>query len=286
MPLTVDAAFTTFFEAINLAGDHRGSANARKDRIVNLLEKKLEVVDAFSTGSIPKFTALRQAADLDVMVVLHYGKHVEGRSPTQLLATVREALADYTTSVRRNGQAVTLRFQTWPSVDIVPVAKNVTNGILNYYIVPDATRGGWIPSRPWALSTAIEAKATECGPNFRRVVKMVKHWNSRNGELLSSYHIEVLALTILEGHSDDLPWDLVRLFDKSRTLMAQPLWYDLGYADDYLGANDRILAARKLEAAAKLCSQAWLCTYGGRNDHRGAIALWRTLFGERFPTYG
>ena len=121
MAYTTDAAFDAFYEQINLSGDHRQTANARKDRIVGLLKNDFEILDAFSTGSIPKFTALKNRADLDVMVVLHYGKHVKDKTPTQLLESVRKPLSQYRTNVRKNGQAVTLHYDTWPNVDIVPV---------------------------------------------------------------------------------------------------------------------------------------------------------------------
>ena len=80
MAYTVDAAFDAFYEQINLSGDHRDTANARKERIVSLLKGDFEILDAFSTGSIPKFTALKGRADLDVMIVLHYGKHIKDKT--------------------------------------------------------------------------------------------------------------------------------------------------------------------------------------------------------------
>src|SRR5688572_2190486 len=122
MAYTVEAAFNEFYDAINLSGDHRSTANARKDALISLLSGKFDVLEAFGTGSIPRFTALKGRADVDVMVALHYGKHIKGKTPTQVLQDVREALA-YKTTVRKNGQAVTLYYDTWPNVDVVPVAR-------------------------------------------------------------------------------------------------------------------------------------------------------------------
>jgi hypothetical protein len=64
MAYTVEAAFNGFYDAINLSGDHREIANARKDRVVQLLGKHFEILDAFTTGSIPRYTALAAIADL------------------------------------------------------------------------------------------------------------------------------------------------------------------------------------------------------------------------------
>lgn len=71
MPYTVPASFNKFVENISLTGDHKETATARKDRVVSLLSNSLTILDGFATGSVPRGTALKTVADLDVMVVLH-----------------------------------------------------------------------------------------------------------------------------------------------------------------------------------------------------------------------
>jgi len=105
------------------------------------------------------------------------------------------------------------------------------------------------PSRPKNHANSIEAKSTECGQNFRRIIKMIKHWNHIHSEYLTSYHIEVLALSIFSGNLGDLPWNLHQYFDKARALIVQSLWYDLGYADQYLSATGRQEALKRFETA-------------------------------------
>lgn len=85
MPISVAAAFTQFYENINLDGDYRAMANTRRDDIIKKLSKDFEIIESFSTGSIPKYTALKGSADLDVMVALHFTKHIKDRAPTQVL---------------------------------------------------------------------------------------------------------------------------------------------------------------------------------------------------------
>src|SRR5262245_22478012 len=119
MAYTVEYSFSQFHDAINLGGDYRETANTRRDDIVAKLSKTFAIVEAFATGSIPKFTALKGAADLDVMVVLHFTKHVSGKNPTEVLESVRKAVSEWRTGARKNGQAVTLYYTTWPNVDIV-----------------------------------------------------------------------------------------------------------------------------------------------------------------------
>lgn len=289
MAYTVPYSFTLFYEAINLPGDHRITANKRRDALVSLLQNSFEVLDSFSTGSIPRFTALSEHADLDIMVVLHYGKHIKDKSPADVLADIRDHLKDYRPSVRRNGQAVTLRYKTWPNVDVVPVSRTTNaEGEVTHFNVPNANTGEWIKSRPKTHSRNIETVASSGGENFRQLIKFIKHWSRRNGDYLQSYHIEVLALKTFESSGElvDITWDLVVFFSNAETLLANALWHDTGYADAYLSYADRLAVATNVTSALSVARSAWYCTYDGRDDHQQAITLWRKLFGSEFPTYG
>jgi hypothetical protein len=286
MAYTVQAAFNQFYDEINLNGDYREIANRRSAHLIELLGNKFDVIEAFPSGSIPKFTALQKHADLDIMLVLHFGKHIEGKTPTQVLQAVRDSLA-YKTTVRKNGQAVTLHYDTWPSVDIVPVyyVHNGDNQPI-YYCVPDANTGKWIGSNPKTHSKAMQDKASECGENFRRVIKMIKHWNNVHSDYLRSYHIEVLALKIFEGLLSDITWDTFWFFDQSIPLLRNPIWTNWDFVDEYLTTNDRLEVLKRFETASENARNAWYNTYNGRSNHETAIGLWQKMFGDKFPTYG
>jgi hypothetical protein len=287
MPYTVEVSFDQFFDAINLSGDHREAANARKDDVVATLGKSFSIQDAFSTGSIPKFTALKGHADLDVMVVLHWEKHIKDKTPTRVLSDVRDALAEWRTGARKNGQAVTLHYKTWPNVDIVPVSRTVmSDGTVDYYSVPDSNTDTWIRSRPRKHAAAIEQKSSQCGSNFRRIIKMIKHWNRMHSDYLQSYHIEVLALNVFAGNLDDTPWHVLKFFDDARPLLRSALYHDTGFVDNYLNSTDRAEVIKRFDAAYARSLTAWHATYGANDDHKTAIETWRQVFGDKFPAYG
>lgn len=286
MAYTVQTAFTEYFNAINLSGDYRVVANERRDHLIELLGNKFDVIDSFPSGSIPKFTALHGDADLDIMLVLHFGKHVKGKTPTQILQSVRDAIA-YKTTVRKNGQAVTLHYSTWPSVDIVPMYfVHDEKGQLMHYKVPDSQTEDWINSNPKVHAKAIQDKASECGENFRKIIKMIKHWNMCHSGYLQSYHIEVLAQRVFSGALGDITWHIHKFFEDSIPLLSTTLWDGLGYADAYLSQADRQEVLKRFETARSLSQMAWYHTYGTNNDHTTAIITWRRIFGDKFPNYG
>ena len=287
MSYTVAVSFDNFYENINLDGDYRSIANTRRDDIVKKLSKDFDILEAFSTGSIPKFTALKNSADVDIMVVLHYGKHIKDKTPTQVLQAVRNSLAEWKTGTRRNGQAVTLSYVTWPNADVVPVSRETdSQGNFQHYNVPNSNDDTWIPSKPKELAATIEAKSTECGPFFRRMIKMAKHWNRIHSDYLTSYHIEILAIRAINGEKSDLTWDVFQFFTEARKLLESFIYYDTGFTDSYLTWDNRQEALRRFDTAIDLSRRAWNLTYGANDDHKGAIALWKQMFGDKFPAYG
>jgi len=283
----VHSAFQKFYDGITLTGDQRDVCNTRKDHIVELLKKDFEILDAFATGSIPKFTALRKPhCDADVMVVLHYGKHIKDRKPSEVLQSVRNCLAESKTNVRKNGQAVTLHYKTWPNVDIVPVARVVNDdGTVSHYSVPDMNTESWITSRPRTHASAIADRVKTFGPEFRRIIKMIKWWNLCHSRYLQSYHIEVLALNVLQGSFSDYPWNIYQFFKEVHTLTQYSLWYEDAYADSYLDYWDRQEALKRLATARDKAYEAWFASYS-LSDHNRAMRLWKQVFGEEFPTNG
>jgi hypothetical protein len=247
----------------------------------------MTVLDAFSSGSIPRFTALRGLADLDVIAVLHYGVHIKGKRPSEVLQSLRDALSEYRTNVRKNGQAVTLYYKTWPNVDIVPAAQiSDASGNIVRYEIPDAKTEEWITSNPKAHALAIDSRSASAGPLFRKMIKMMKHWSQSHGDFLQSYHIEVMALTALTATLDDVPWTAFQFFDKAKELVKLPLWHAGAFADAYLSYSDRKETIRRLDMAASKARDAWYLTYPPMDDDRAAIGIWRQILGTDFPAHG
>lgn len=287
MAYTVAVSFDQFFDKINLSGDHRATATARKDALIVLLKKHFTVLEGFATGSIPRFTAVTEHADLDVMVALHYGNHIEGKTPAQVLQKVRDALSDYRTNVRKNGQAVTLYYDSWPNVDVVPVSRTTgNNGAVLHYNVPDMNNGVWLQSMPHAHGDVLAERNNNCGANFKKIIKMIKWWNHQHSSLMQSYHIEVLALNAFGSTLADFSWDVFQYFDKAHAATGSPLFYNGELVDGYLNGANRLEVQKRLATARDRARDAWHATYGTNNSHDKAIGIWRQIFGDKFPSYG
>lgn len=285
MAYLVGTAFDQFYSAINLAGDYREIANKRRDHLISLIKGKLDVLEGFPTGSIPRYTALK-SGDLDIMVALNYSKHIEGKSPVEVLQLMRDALAGYNRYVRKNGQAVTLYYESWPKVDVVPVSRAVDhNGNIVCYKVPNTHTGNWVESDPPRHTREVLASASAYGENFRKVIKMIKFWSRAHGDYLQSYHIEVMALKTFTSSMADLPWEVFKFFEGCHNLLQGYLWHQQSLADDYLSYNDRDEIKKRLADVTAKARNAWYEIYANKN-HEKAIKLWKQIFGDSFPAYG
>lgn len=284
MAYTVDWAFRTFHNSINLSGDHRSVANSRKDWIVKRLRANLTVLDAFTIGSIPRYTALSGHADLDVLVVLHWTNHLKDRLPSTVLQNVKTALGAGAGKPRRNGQAVTMNFTTWPAVDVVPAARYKTDGgAVDYYAIPDMNREIWLRSRPRLHGRHIAAEVADSGSKFREIIKMLKHWNRRQDVRLQSYHIEVIALQMTCGW-DDYSWSIYKWFEAAIPAVKW-CWHESEDVSGYLSFSQANRAQARLIQIRDIANQAWYADYS-KKDAQRSITLWKSIFGQQFPAYG
>ena len=283
MPYTVPVSFDKFIENISVSGNQSETAKSRSQSIVNLLDKEFSILEAFPLGSLVSGTSLKGHADADVMLALHFGNHVEGKSPAEVLQSVKDKLSDYNTRMaKKNGQAVTLYFKTWPNVDIVPAYRVSDNGSFYCYKIPNMNDGTWIETRP-KVHIQNMSKMSSYKINL---VKMIKEWNRKHSSYLSSFHIEVMALSYEEFYGD-YAWHTFKFFehmyDKIQYKIPSPSGLG-GYVDDYLSYSDRQEAKQRIETALGNSRNAWSDSYNNRD--KDSIEGFGKLFGERFPSYG
>jgi len=243
----------------------------------------MTVLGTEAIGSIPRFTALRDYADLDILVHLH-GMHFKDRLPSRVLLDLRTALGQGPESLRRDGQAVVMTFASWPRVDVVPGYRAVDRfGNNTDWFILDMNREVLLPTNPERHSQAINAAAGERGEKFRRVIKILKDWNRRQPVRLQSYHIEVIALQLLATIWTDHSRPLMDWFSTAQSKLQQG-WYCNQDVAAFLRPEQVPRVLGQLQAAGGAACNAWDAVNSG--NHQGAVTTWRSVFGQRFPSYG
>jgi tRNA nucleotidyltransferase (CCA-adding enzyme) len=104
MAWTTEGAFGDFHGEINLPGDHHGIANVRRDWVLQRLRNNgMSVLEAVPFGSILRFTALKEHADVDVLAALRQ-PHQRSQALRVLLNVKNTLGAGQAGKGRRNGQ--------------------------------------------------------------------------------------------------------------------------------------------------------------------------------------
>lgn len=212
--MTIKGRFDRFTTAIRPTDDHIGEANRQTDFMVERLHDKVSADGTFTlekvlkAGSNAKFTSLRKTAENRFDVDL--GAYYSGAGATRaeldtLLAFTRDRLVDiYRTTKDEKDftvmkSAVRVEFKSgiklW--VDVTPIVKDDSLGIAN---------GGYIPRDDGWRLTSVTAhndfvarrtadSKTVSGPvRFNRLVRLVKWWNNRQGDLVQpSIFCELVA---------------------------------------------------------------------------------------------
>ncbi len=302
MPTKVIQGFQELCRNLEITDLQSSTVSERHQRVRGvLINSDLPVVDGgdFLTGSYIRNTMIAplEDADIDIFIVLDES-HFHDYKPASLLDKVRGILKQaYTekTDISRDGQAVTISFHDF-KVDVVPAfSRNLVLGKLvlwdGGYRIADTISGEWISTNPKKHIELWTEANKEHNGKLIPFIKMMKCWNRENGDLLRSFHLECLILTIFKYRKipEEYPTAVRLVFDKARSTVQNPIsdpagyWYNSNIGA-YLNTLDKKVAVvRQLELAYRRAKNAeeWV-KWGNIED---AYYYWRKIFGDYFPAY-
>ena len=288
MAKTIAQGFQILCGNTNISGLQEETASTRQKNVREAVEKELDVLDSFLTGSYRRNTMLAplSGADIDVFVVLD-PKYYQSDGQAALLDKVKATLKKTypkTPKISRNGQAVTITFTDF-KVDVVPGFYREGGG----YLIPDSARGEWIATDPKKHVDIWAAANKAHNGDLVPLLKIIKAWNKSHDDVMRSFHLETVALLVLDNVRIDNLWSGARfVFDKARAKISVKVPDPAEYSDDVAAhirtqadidkvvsalqvAYDRALAAEALERAGKTSQ---------------AFEKWALVFGDYFPAYG
>lgn len=253
----------------------------------------MAVLDTFLTGSYSRSTMIAplKEADIDIFVVLDpkYYHNYNGQNGGQggLLDLLRRTLLKtYTTTpaISRNGQAVTIQFTDFV-VDVVPGFHRQGGG----YLIPNSITKSWLETDPKKHVDLISASNKAHNSDFVPLCKMIKGWNKKHSSYFRSFHLEVLALQILDGVTiSDFPSGVRYYFDKGRALIKQKNPDPAGYGGDVggyiIGKTMIDEAERRFQLAYDRALKAE--QHAASGNVSAAVEMWAKIFGDYFPAYG
>jgi len=294
MPTTIPESFRKLRQNLEITGLQEATVSTRQTNIRDVLETDLVVVDSFLTGSYSRSTMIAplKEADIDIFIQLdakyfhHYNQGLNGGQAGLLDLVKRTLKKTYTRTpdISRSGQAVSIRFEDFV-VDVIPGFSRQGGG----YLIPNSVTKSWLSTDPKKHVEIMSAQNKAHQGDLVPLIKMVKGWNSTIGKHFRSFHLEVLALQILNNvRISDFPSGVRYYFDKGRTVITQKNLDPAGYGDDlgkYIDSQQKVQeAVAKFELAYERAIKAE--DFAKRGYIQNAVEMWVKVFGDYFPAYG
>lgn len=294
MATTIQQSFLKFKQNLEITALQASVVSTRQTNIREVLEGELSILDSFLTGSYQRNTMIAplEKADIDIFFVLdskYFNNYNNGQNGGQagLLDLIKRNLKKTyakTPDISRDGQAITIQFTDF-MVDVVPGFNRQGGG----YLIPNSISKTWISTNPKTHVDLVKNSNTAHSGDFVPLVKMLKAWNRNSGKFFSSFHIEMLALRILENVTiTDYPSGARYFFDKARDWMNKQLADPAGYGGDvgaYINTNEKIQeVTNKLQLAYERALKAE--DYASKGNVENAVDMWIKIFGDYFPAYG
>jgi len=293
MARTILESFKKLKENLEITELQQSTVSTRQQNIRNAAASGLTIVDSFLTGSYSRSTLISplKDADIDIVVVLHskYFYHYKGQNGGQaglldlLKRTLRKTYPN-TPDISRNGQAVTIQFTDF-MVDVVPAFSRQGGG----YLIPNSVSQTWISTDPKKHVDILSAANKAHNGDLIPLIKMIKGWNRTINDEFRSFHLEVMALQILDQVTiSDYSSGVRYVFDKARAYVKQANPDPAGYGGNvgsYLNTQDKVDAAvSRFETAYERSVKAE--DYARRGYIENAVIMWRNVFGNYFPAFG
>lgn len=294
MATTVGQAFRQFSTNVEIGNRQIGLVSARRKNVVAALRSQLSLLQDEPSkliGSYDRHTLTRylSEADVDVMVVLHYGNNDAWYSPTGTVKALDrfKAILDAaypTTYKRRDRNCIRMQFSEF-KLDVVPAFR--WQG--GYYKIPDSVRQQWVSTNPLHFAEKISKINRSMDGTFVPLMKMVKAWNRSAGWPIRSFHLECLMYSHFQFYAQSYtyPSMLTLFFEALPGYLSRPSYDPVvsDRVDTYLSNNATVtrrhIAMIKANAAAAAAREAYQDSYAPT-----AIMKWKALMGEFFPAYG
>lgn len=289
MATTVTQAFAKLKSNLEITDLQESTVSTRQQNVRAAVESDFAVLASFLTGSYSRHTMIAplNEADIDIFTVLH-SDYYKADGQANLLDKVKTVLKKTyprTPDISRNGQAVTIQFTDF-AVDVVPSFHRQGGG----YLIPNSARQTWIATDPKKHVDIMSDANSKHNGDLVPLIKMIKCWNRNIDRDFHSFHLEVLALQILEGVKiNNFSSGTRYFFDKGREHVRKKNLDPAGYGDGdvgaYLNTNPKIEnAVNRFETAYNRAIKA------EDSESRGyisdAIGMWGKIFGNYFPSYG
>jgi hypothetical protein len=292
----IDAAFVTLQHNVNASTEAVKEARHRRNLFCDAFSGDEDVTECVHSGSLARGSQKDPINDVDEIIVFDQEQHQDwgqpGPSAGEALDHVRERVnvllgATSGTHARKVRLAQPRNhsvkcFLDDPddpdafTVDVTPALRQADGTLL----IPEKANERWINTDPEDLIERVRARHAEWN-RFVGLVRCLKRWATDQPTEMKSLLIEVLALEHLPVE-ETRQKALARYFTAASQAVLLPVEDPAGLCGEIQPDLDRQAASQDLVRAAEA---AWRAVEAEeRDDTDEAACLWRSIFGDIFPS--
>jgi hypothetical protein len=195
--------------------------------------------------------------------------------------------------IGRNGEAAVIDLTTYPwSFDVVPAffTKPESDG-RTYYLIPDG-EGHWKKTDPRIDEQRIAAVKQKHGATVLPCIRLLKYWNKRRTvPTVKSYTLESMILSHYENQTEKASELIDVEFARVLNTLTSAIHFAVPDPKNIQGDLNTLTHQERIDLSAKARSDVGLIVQALdaerlHGDHRTAIARWREVIGDNFPSYG
>src|SRR5260370_7480466 len=184
MAQTIAEGFQKFRENLNITNLQEDTVSARQQTVRSAMEKEMNVIDSFLTGSYKRHTMIAplSKADIDIFIVFnssYYSQDGQGSLLDKVKYMLKKTYPK-PPDISRDGQAVTITFTDF-KVDVVPAFNRRGGG----YLIPNTVLGKWISTNPKDHIEIWSKSNKEHNHNLFLLTKIIKACNNNTYNALT-----------------------------------------------------------------------------------------------------
>jgi hypothetical protein len=185
------------------------------------LGNKLDFSDDYLIGSYVKNTQIWPRTDIDIFMVLDNAyltiRHED--TPRKVFGLfLRNLRRIYPkTTIRSDGQAVTIQQAGGFRIDVIPAYETASNT----YIIPNQHGQTWIRCNPKVHISYLIEWNKALGGKLKPIIKMAKCWAKMNEVPIRSFHLELLVVEAFKPLTQDAIDDVCSSYSRAMTQVFQ-----------------------------------------------------------------
>ena len=307
MALTVAQAFTQFKSKLELSQSFQEEVTIHHNAIREWIESYDSAVETKLIGSLQRKTRIQPRSedvfDIDILVILgNFYNWVSsgGIKPGDALGKIEDIVSEHGTyeklGLETDNPTITFEYEDNVKVELVPAYLDQIGKAPDGTPTPPIGRGYWIPkNNKWVVSdydydAESISTSNENGDGYLiPTIKMLKAAKRNLFPLMKSYHLEVMATSLLPfvvSYFKEQRWQVTYqsllynffLLGKDEVLKTVNISGSKSpSADGYMSIDKKQEFSELFRKIAEYCEKTFTMS-----DNE-SIAAWRELFGAPFP---